>query len=402
VTDTNPQAQSSREQLLTAAQTLLSSRLGAQIHLTEVERLTEEDSRNDVIRCTLADAPQGAPVSVVIKQVVSEHYSPDNADSWDTQRFFCDWAGAEFLSTLPTTSAHSARFFGGNRDQGFIILEDLGAHHSLIEPLLEGDAQSAEHALLTFAAGLGQMHADTIGAAAHFERITQIVNPILRVHVQSACLQQGAEFQQMFEQLRAQFDGLGLPIATETVADIGQITESVARPGPFLAFVHGDPCPDNTFYSDSTLRLIDFEFGKFSHALRDGVYSRMFFPTCWCANRIPEALVARMEQNYRAELSRTCPAAQDDHLFETGLVHMCGYWLIATLWWHLADALKEDRDWGIATMRPRFLARLQAFIGVSQAYGQLPALRGTASALLEHLQARWPEIEPLPVYPAFR
>ena len=33
---------------------------------------------------------------------------------------------------------------------------------------------------------------------------------------------------------------------------------------------------------------------------------------------------------------------------------------------------------------------------------QLPGLRGTASALLEHLRARWPEIEPLPVYPAFR
>jgi DNA-3-methyladenine glycosylase I len=35
------------------------------------------------------------------------------------------------------------------------------------------------------------------------------------------------------------------------------------------------------------LRLIDFEFGRLGHALMDGTYGRMIFPSCWCANRLP-------------------------------------------------------------------------------------------------------------------
>ncbi|MEZ4737122.1 MAG: hypothetical protein R3E79_59340 [Caldilineaceae bacterium] len=59
-------------------------------------------------------------------------YNPDQIDSWDTQRFFRDWAGAEFLSTLPGDPHHGPRFYGGDRGLGFIILEDLGdEHHSL-------------------------------------------------------------------------------------------------------------------------------------------------------------------------------------------------------------------------------------------------------------------------------
>lgn len=173
------------------------------------------------------------------------------------------------------------------------------------------------------------------------------------------------------------------------------------RPDPFLAYIHGDLCPDNVFYTGEQLRLIDFESGRFGHALIDAACGRMMFPTCWCANRLPCALVSKMESIYRAELVKGCHEAQEDRVFETGLVRACGFWLLTNLIWYLEDALKEDHTWGNATMRSRLLARLEAFITTSEAFNQLPAARGMASRLLEVLLSRWPRTEPLALYPAF-
>ena len=109
-----------------------------------------------------------------------------------------------------------------------------------------------------------------------------------------------------------------------------------------------------------------------------------------------------METAYRTELVKGCPEAQDDRTFETALVTACGFWLMSTLSRHLGNAMEADRTWGIATMRQRVLARLEAFIATAETFDQLPALRGTASSLLEMLQAAWPETPPLPLYPSFQ
>jgi hypothetical protein len=93
---------------------------------------------------------------------------------------------------------------------------------------------------------------------------------------------------------------------------------------------------------------------------------------------------------------------QEDSVFEIALVHVCASWVLNTLDRHLEAALQEDRLWGIATMRPRLLARLEAFITTAEEFDHLPAMRGTASRLLEVLVKRWPETPPLPLYPAFR
>jgi hypothetical protein len=108
-----------------------------------------------------------------------------------------------------------------------------------------------------------------------------------------------------------------------------------------------------------------------------------------------------MESAYRAELVKGCPEARDDSVFETALVRVCAFWLLNTLGRHLDGALREDRTWGIATIRPRLLARLEAFLTIAGELGQLPAVRGMAERLLEVLRERWSEAQPLPVYPAF-
>jgi hypothetical protein len=168
-----------------------------------------------------------------------------------------------------------------------------------------------------------------------------------------------------------------------------------------MAYIHGDPCPDNVFDSNEQMRLIDFEFGHFGHALIDAAYGRMLFPTCWCANRLPRSMVEQMENRYRTELISSCPEAQEDILFEHALITSCGFWLLNTLAWHLERSLEEDRNWGIASVRQRILARLEAFMTISEELNHFPSIRGTAGHLLDLLQKRWSEIAPLPLYPAF-
>ena len=138
------------------------------------------------------------------------------------------------------------------------------------------------------------------------------------------------------------------------------------------------------------------------NVLIDAVYGRMTFPTCWCANRLPADLIGRLESDYRQRLAQRHAAAQDDSLFDQSLVDACALWLFVTLDWQLRNAVGDNSEWGLATFRPRVLTRLGAFLEVAGDNGRYPAICTIATRLLDHLTAQWPEVEPLPLYPAFR
>jgi hypothetical protein len=381
--------------IVAAAERVLSRTWSQPVRLVETAPLTEKDRRNVVLRCRSLSA--NTPSSVIIKHVVADNYDPENTTSWDVRRVFSDWAGAAFLSTLPGIPCSGPRFYAGDRAFGFFVMEDLGPHRSLVTPLLEGTAASATTALRTFATALGRLHATTIGHSADFERLCQALH-----HPGAVSDPAGTAFSEQATRLQDACEVLGVRAEAGFRQELETVRETLMNPGPFRAYIHGDPCPDNVFFTEEQLRLIDFEFGCLSHALLDGAYGRMMFPTFWCANRLPRTLLTQMESWYRAELAAGCPEAEDDRVFEPDLLHACASWVVNTLGRHLEGALREDRPWGIATMRPRLLARLEAFIATAEEFDQLPAVRGTASRLLEVLDKRWPEISPLPLYPAFR
>ena len=380
--------------LLAAAERLLSREFGRDVRLGEVEPLSEPGRRNVLLRTR--DLSGGRPATFIIKKVVADTYNPDDAASWDIRRFFSDWVGAQFLSVMGD-GPHSPRFYGGDYSLGFFILEDLGHHRSLVEPLLEGDAASAERALLKFSARLGAVHAATIGHAAQFEGLFTAISSKVWAHAQDV-----PNIDESVRQLQACLDRAGVRASTEETREFAAIVHATGNPGPFLSYIHGDPCPDNVFLIGGDLRLIDFEFGRFGHSLLDGTYGRMAFPTCWCANRLPPGLVSRMEAVYRAELVTGCPHAQDDRIFESAVAGACGVWLFSTLSQHLERALAADQTWGIATVRQRLVSRLEAFVGVAEEFNQLPGLRGLADRLLQALARVWAGTDPLPLYPAFR
>ena len=375
-----------------ASENILSEVFGFPIHFANIERLSEPDRRNLILRCT-----SDRTGSFIIKKVEADSYQPDDPDSWETQRFFSDWVGSQFLSSLRDGSNHGPQFYGGSREAGFIILEDLGPHRSLVEPLLHEDTARARAALFRYAARLGQLHASTVNQLDVFDRLWNAVNPAGQPFVLKE-----AVLEEAIQKLQNTVDGLGVVADANFLQELLAIKEAVMNPGPFLAYIHGDPCPDNIFNNSEELRLIDFEFGHFGHALIDAMYGRMMFPTCWCANRLPSAVVEEMERLYRAELVQRCPEAQENKVFEKALVTICGFWLLSALTWHYEKVLEGDQDWGIASLRQCILARLEAFITTSEQFAHLPAVHGTAGRLLDVLYKRWTDVSPLPLYPAFQ
>jgi hypothetical protein len=390
-----PEEQDVLVPVLTGAARVLSTALGRHVRLGDALQLTEEGRRNVVLRCR--NLSGGVPSSVIIKKVVMENYSPDDIASWDIRRFLSDWVGAQFVSAIPGDPRYCPRVYGGDYALGFFIVEDLGHHRSLVEPLLEEKADSAEKVLLTFSARLGALHAATIGHAETFEGLFTAISPKVRAQAQDI---PGVD--ERIKQLQACLDRVDVSAGTAATRELEDVFEAIEKPGPFRSFIHGDPCPDNVLLIGDELRLIDFEFCSFGHALMDGSYGRMMFPTCWCANRLPDALVSQMEAVYRAELVKGCPEAQEDRVFESAIVTACAFWLFSTLSRHLGSALESDRTWGIATMRQRLLARLEAFIRVAEEFNHLPGMRDVADRVHEVLDKLWAGTDPLPLYPAFR
>jgi len=380
-----------------AIEALLSEGRAVPIQLADLERISEADRRNLLLRATLA-APRGdLPETLIVKKVVADHYNPDDATAWDTARFFRDWAGAAFLSQVAGAVGHGPRFYGGDRAMGFILLEDMGVYHgSLVGPLLSDDDVLATAALHSFAERLGQMHADTFGKAADYYALVTTLNPSL-----AATMQNTDEFPERIAKVLALLAPLGIEASAAAQAELQQLAAVVADPGPFTVYRHGDPCPDNFFWQGTTLRLLDFEFGHMGHGLTDLAYGRMYFPSCWCCNRVPIALVRRMETDYRTAFAHAYPAILDDTIFGRAMTAACAIWVIDSLNWLLASALEADQEWGIATIRPRITARVEAFIATCLEFDELPALRAVAEQLLATLQQRWPELEPLPLFPAF-
>ncbi|HEY9660426.1 MAG TPA: hypothetical protein V6C65_18390, partial [Allocoleopsis sp.] len=163
-------------QIISTAERVLSTAIGSPIQFTRVERISEGGRRNLLLRCYTPFA-SGLPASLIIKKVEARSYHPEDTNSGDTRRFFNDWIGSQFLSTLPSPFKHSPQFYGGDRTLGLIILEDVQHDARLVESLLGRDRNQAEQALLQYAICLGRLHTATIGKATEFEELYQTIAP---------------------------------------------------------------------------------------------------------------------------------------------------------------------------------------------------------------------------------
>ena len=390
------------ESLIHRAEIVVSRYLDSPVRLSFNARVTEEWRRSLVLRCNVEGASSGLPATLIVKHTDMSGYNPDDPNSHSAQALFNDWAGVEFLNRLADTRDLSPRFYGGNREAGFFVMEDLGPPQSLVQPLLEGQAQDAEQALVRYAIYLGQMHAATSGRQAEYDQIRSALGPLPLGDRSARASVTGSFIQAQLAALQETLSGLQITLSPECLSEIEQVIQEMDAPGLFQAYTHGDPCPDNCLYTGTRLVLFDFERGAYRYALQDGVYGRIMFPTCWCANRVPASVLRRMEESYQNTLAQGCEAARNNEAYTGAILYACAFWTLTTLATLLANSLEQDRDWGISTARQRILARLEAFVETATEFNGLPAIQADMLRILEAFRTRWRDVEPLPYYPAFR
>ena len=355
------------------------------MRLAEDEDLTAS-GRAGVYRLRVLAGPDNAPDSVIVKQ----------ARIYPSGTFFNDWASLQFLSQSIPDLSFAPRFYAGDAEQGIFVMEDLGKGQRLDHLLLGNDPVAAEAALIEHATLHGRLHALTIGKQADYVAIRNPLGSLEHDYDDPTLAWLAPTFHQSI-------DIVDVAPARGVDRELAELASAIQHPGSFMAFVQSDSCPDNCLYIGSSLYLLDFEGGKYSHALLEGVYGRIHFPTCWCVYRLPEQIPLRMEAAYRAELVKGCPAAEDDTLFYRAVVEACAYWLLKSYSWvPLSKVLESDRMIIAASDRQRFLTRTDIFVQASEQFGHLEAIGATMRTLAAKLRARWPETEEMAYYPAFR
>lgn len=376
------------------AEKLLTETFGGKVQLGEGEDL-EGSGRSKVVRFKLLERPQTAPESVVVKQIVVEAADPKLLDEAMT-RNYNDWAGLQFLSDVGGKASPAPQFYAGDREAGLIVLEDLGSGMQLNDLLLGNDPEAATQGLYQFSTTLGRMHALTIGKEAEFDRVYTSLKP--RAKGPTLFGRDYEVLATIFQQTAKTMD---MEISPQIEKELTALIASLNNPGPFLAYTHSDPCPDNCLLTDTGLKLVDFEFGEFRHALLDGVYGRILFPTCWCVSSLTDEIVLEMERCYRAELIKGCPEAADDKLFYRAVIEACACWALNTCRMDPIERLFEkDIEWGIASVRARIMTRFEVVANLSQQFGHLEALGTSFGVVATKLREVWSE--EMPLYPAFR
>jgi hypothetical protein len=378
------------EDILGKAGEALSKAASDTVALDHVEVLSNEERRNFIARAT-AHYTGGVTRSVILKATRSPAYDPTDAAALQTSAVGKEWVACAFLAAHAPGRGHGSALLAGDVTGGLMVFEDLGSDlPSLVDPLLKGTPEEAESALTLYATALGRLHADTVDCLdAHHETFRSAFgfdrprNPL------------GWRVEKDAERVAKKLGNA--PPASE----LQLLSSRLMEPGPWLALTHGDPCPDNSLLVDGRCRLIDYEYSRPSHALLDGIYWRMGFPTCWCAGRTPGDVAARLDAIYRAELGTAIPLALDDTAYHIELTYMAAVWMFDCLSWRLDEALERDERWGIWSIRGRLLWYLQAVIEITDSASVLPGVNKTARGWLSELKRCWPDASPLGLYPSF-
>jgi hypothetical protein len=377
-------------EIIAEAALALSSASGSVVKIDEMQPLSDDRRRNFVGRARAID-DDGRIRSILVKATRSANYDPAAENALETSGLVREWVATAYIAARAPGRGHGSAFLAGSVSRGLLIFEDLGTNlASLVDPLLKGTAEEAERALTLYATALGRLHVDTADClASHHETFQSIFGPGRPRRPSGWRVEKEADFV---------VDRLG---GTAPASELALLSARLGHPGPWQCLVHGDPCPDNALIVDGSIRLIDYEHARPSHALLDGIYWQIGYPTCWCAGRLPPDVASRIADVYRAEIAKAMPLARDDAAYRAELVYVAAIWLFSCLSWLLEDALKEDSTLGTWSIRGRLLWYLQAVIEMTACANVLPGINAAAHGWLSELQRRWPDSSPLGLYPAF-
>jgi len=352
-----------------------------------------------VQRLSVEHAPAGAPATVILKRARDgfglQSTDPDSPASL----LFNVWASLEFLQEIFGETSPLPRLYAGDRQAGWLVMEDLPDSYPLHQALWGNDPLRAQRELLRFAQMLGELHARALPRTARYLELRQALGCFFPIATHDpGPLLHG--WVQTLEQL-----GLGLPAAA--LDELQGVTEVLDRPAGSLTFMHGNAIPTNLAETGGRLRLHDCEESGLRHALLEGVNLRMLFPTCGLkfVRRFPEAVWRPAEAAYRAALAAICPAVAADESYARALTAASVFRALSgSLWGELSLgwALTADDDPRVDHVRRCRLARYDAFVQTAAEFDRLPHLRRYFIDLASSLRERWPgAADELALYPAF-
>jgi hypothetical protein len=322
-------------------------------------------------------------------------YDPDS-NAIPAWTFLNELASLQFLRQHVPEISFVPRLYCGDRAPGIMIMEDLGSGKRLDHFLLGDDPQAAEQALLDYAQVHGILHAQTIGMQDSYLRIRRQLGPV----------EEASGYYSNYEWLDAALYQTASLLDVTPVPGVGAelrlLKHAMERPGPFLAFVQSDACLDNCLYANGRLHLLDFEGGRFDHALKEGVYGRVPFPTCRCVYRLPTHIALHMEEVYRQELVKGCAEAADDKIFYRAIVETCTFWMLDIFHtFPLTKLMAQDYKGVAATARQRIIMRAELLVQTIAQFEHLEAIGATMQCIVAKLRVLWPEATEIACYPAF-
>ena len=296
----------------------------------------------------------------------------------DAEGFGVELAALEYLNAMAVPVA--PRLVGADAAAGLLLMEDLGPGASLADALLAGDRERAQADLVAYARALGSMHAWSRPAG----RTGRPAGPLRAAGPAGPVLAGRRRARPGGVPGRGGLAGFGRGRAGAEIDELSLILNGAGYTG----LVHGDACPDNVRFLADGGRIFDFETSGWGPVVLDAAYLLAPFPSCWCFATLPAEAAAPAMEAYRAVVRGAGIELGPD--WDAALTAALAAWIVAR-GPMITRVLREDRDWGTTTLRPRLLTWLQSFTAAARRTGVLPGLHALAGSLHDELSRRWPD-----------
>jgi len=332
--------------------------------------LLKESDRCRVFRCRIAGGDE-APSGAIVKQILTQE-----------ECGFSDWGSLRFIATDPVRRDLAPGFYGGDREKGIYLMEDLGGSLTLDDLMRGDDREAAIDGLMRLATRCARLHRSSSGAP--HEAAFRAIRSALPGDEGLGREREAERWSASLDRVRTWFALAGIALDERFDGECAGINLTYRQPGAFLAFTHGDIAPSNNHLRDGELRLIDFEYGGFRHALYDMAVWNVLCP-------LPEALLVMLLESYRTEYLAAAPEL-NGRAFTREWERICIWRGMAMLGWFSTRTMEENGIWIDAWTTRDALLRTVMMIARSASHaGDLPGIAESFGRLARALAARWPD-----------